>query len=218
MRFLCKKYYMKIVVIATDDLKQELTGGGMNENTAVDWINDITIMPDQADIIIDLLFDDDRIKRKEKLNGIKAEIIIVNDVTETTKDLPGNYVRINGWKTFLKRATAEASCNNETVKSKVEEVLRCFNKKTEWVPDISGFITARVVSTIINEAYFSIEDEISSRDEIDIAMKLGTNYPYGPFEWSKLIGLKKIYSLLERLSKDNSRYIPSDLLKKEANN
>jgi len=75
-----------------------------------------------------------------------------------------------------------------------------------------------VVSTIINEAYFSIEDEISSREEIDIAMKLGTNYPYGPFEWSKLIGLKKIYSLLERLSKENSRYIPSDLLKKEANN
>ena len=55
MRFLCKKYYMKIVVIATDDLKQELMGG-MNENAAVDWINDITIIPDQADIIIDLLF------------------------------------------------------------------------------------------------------------------------------------------------------------------
>jgi len=35
---------------------------------------------------------------------------------------------------------------------------------------------------------------------------------------SKYIGLKKIYSLLERLSKENSRYIPSDLLKKEANN
>ena len=47
-------------------------------------------------------------------------------------------------------------------------------------------------------------------------MKLGTNYPYGPFEWSKKIGLKKIYDLLTLLAKTNARYEPSPLLKKEA--
>ena len=49
-------------------------------------------------------------------------------------------------------------------------------------PDIPGFISARVVSMIINEAYFALEEEVSSKEEIDTAMKLGTNYPYGPFD------------------------------------
>jgi 3-hydroxybutyryl-CoA dehydrogenase len=35
------------------------------------------------------------------------------------------------------------------------------------------------------------DDEISTKAEIDIAMKLGTNYPYGPFEWSEKSGWKK---------------------------
>jgi 3-hydroxybutyryl-CoA dehydrogenase len=41
---------------------------------------------------------------------------------------------------------------------------------------------------------------------MDIAMKFGTNYPYGPFEWANLIGLSKIAKLLEILSLKNDRY------------
>ena len=208
---------MKIVVITNDNLKEELLQQGMNEKAEIDWINDINRIPVHADAYIDLLFDTDKNGRKEILNKLNAEIIIVNAVTETTNDLDKNVVRINGWPTFLKRNLTEASCNNDNLKAKAEEVLRCFNKKAEWTPDIPGFITARVISTIINEAYFSLEDEVSSRDEMDTAMKLGTNYPYGPFEWSRLIGVKNIYSLLNILSRENKRYIPSDLLKKEAN-
>lgn len=208
---------MKIAVIANDDLKQESVSKGLDETAIIEWTNDIETIPEPIDIIIDLLFDTDREKRKDKLNYTKASLLIVNDVTGTAKGLPENYVRINGWTTFLKRSIVEASCINEALKQKAETVFKIFNKKTEWVPDVPGFITARVVSMIINEAYFSIEDEISSRDEIDTAMKLGTNYPLGPFEWSKLIGIKKIYALLETLSEESPRYTPSDLLKKEAN-
>ena len=47
-------------------------------------------------------------------------------------------------------------------------------------------------------------------------MKLGTNYPYGPFEWSKKIGVQNIASLLTGLSQTEKRYQPADLLLKEA--
>jgi 3-hydroxybutyryl-CoA dehydrogenase len=208
---------MKVAVIANDDLKQELMFNGIDETAAIEWASDTNTVAEQADIIIDLLFDTNRGKGKEKFNSENFQLIIINDVTGTTKDLPVNYVRINGWPTFLKRTITEASCNNETIKTKAEEALKIFKKKIEWVPDVPGFITARVVSTIINEAYFALEDKVSTCDEIDTAMKLGTNYPYGPFEWSKLIGVKKIYSLLEILSEENSRYTASGLLKKEAN-
>ena len=68
---------------------------------------------------------------------------------------------------------------------------------------------------IINEAYFAIGEDVSSKNEIDLAMKLGTNYPYGPFEWAKKIGLHNIYYLLKTLSNNDNRYIPAKALKQE---
>jgi len=68
---------------------------------------------------------------------------------------------------------------------------------------------------IINEAYFALGDKVSTKDEIDTAMKLGTNYPYGPFEWSRKIGLKNVYQLLSVLSKEDHRYIAAPCLEEE---
>lgn len=70
---------------------------------------------------------------------------------------------------------------------------------------------------IINEAYFAVNDEVSSKKEIDTAMKLGTNYPYGPFEWAALIGKNNILELLQKLSLTDTRYQPAELLIKEVN-
>jgi len=83
-------------------------------------------------------------------------------------------------------------------------------------PDIPGMITARVLAAIINEAYHTLGAQVSSREEIDIAMKLGTSYPYGPFEWSDKIGLTRVYELLTELSNEDARYMPAPLLKEEA--
>src|ERR1700710_2457559 len=48
----------------------------------------------------------------------------------------------------------------------------------------------RVVAMIINEAYYALDAGVSSKESIDLAMKLGTGYPYGPFEWADRIGLR----------------------------
>jgi 3-hydroxybutyryl-CoA dehydrogenase len=61
-----------------------------------------------------------------------------------------------------------------------------------------------------------LNEKVSTKEEIDVAMKLGTNYPYGPFEWSEKIGLKNIYELLFTLSRTSPRYEPAGLLKKVA--
>jgi len=66
---------------------------------------------------------------------------------------------------------------------------------------------------IINEAFLTVEENVSVEKEIDTAMKLGTNYPYGPFEWGEKIGLNKVVYLLEVLEKEQNRYKPAGLLK-----
>jgi len=47
-------------------------------------------------------------------------------------------------------------------------------------------------------------------------MKLGTNYPYGPFEWADLIGIKEVYETLHALYEDtkDERYKICPLLKR----
>ena len=110
----------------------------------------------------------------------------------------------------------EATAPNEEIKLIGEKILGSFNKKIEWLEDTPGFISARVIAMIINEAYYALEEAVSTKEEIDTAMKLGTSYPFGPFEWAEKIGLKNVYELLLALAITNARYLPAPLLKKEA--
>lgn len=209
---------MRVLVIADKPLLEELTSGGNNDSIQVEWISDINDLSSGAsfDACIDLLFKNTR-ARIEWLNNLQAPMIIINSVIDTLVEIGQDYVRINGWPTFLQRNKVEATTLQEEQKSTAERLFESFGKKVIWTPDIPGFLTARVIATIINEAYITLDEGVSTADEIDTAMKLGTNYPYGPFEWSKKIGLEPVYSLLTKLSKSQERYRPSALLEKNLN-
>ena len=152
-----------------------------------------------ADAVIDLLFEYN-VYDVSHLNNYLTKPVFVNSMNKTIVEIGLPFIRINAWPGFLKRNIAEVSIADEVNKNKAEKILSLLNRKAEWVPDVKGFISPRVVSMIINEAYFTLEENVSTKEEIDIAMKLGTNYPNGPFEWSKKIGLKNIAGLLTKLS------------------
>ncbi|MFT3683198.1 MAG: 3-hydroxyacyl-CoA dehydrogenase family protein [Ferruginibacter sp.] len=135
------------------------------------------------------------------------------DITLSSLHAPVNVIRLNGWNGFLKNETWEIA---GSISGEAQLVLSSLNKKHTIVPDKPGFVSARIIAMIINEAYFALEDNVSTKEEIDIAMKLGTNYPFGPFEWAGIIGIKNICSLLEALSLTDERCKPCPLLKKEA--
>lgn len=208
---------MKIAVAATADQKDELLRQGLATGVAIEWVNNFADLPD-VDAVIDLLFDTNEKERLGWLKNLKQKIIIVNYVNGPIENELPDIVRLNGWPGFLSRAVIEAYCGDEKIKQEAERVFMSFNKKTEWTINTPGFITARMVSMIINEAYFALEGKVSAKAEIDIAMKTGTNYPYGPFEWCERIGIKRVYSLLKKLEIINPCYKPCDLLIKEATN
>ena len=68
---------------------------------------------------------------------------------------------------------------------------------------------------IINEACYTLQEGTATMSDIDISMKLGTNYPFGPFEWADKIGIKNVYEILENLYNDtkDERYKICPLLK-----
>ena len=208
---------MHLIVLADEVLKEEFAYSGVDENTNIVWIqniNDFRNFPD-SDAWIDLLFNPDEYRIK-LLKEFSAKPVIINSVEKSLEGTGSNFVRINGWPTFLKRNIVEASVINDSLKPLTDKIFSSLNRRVLWLPDEAGFISARVVAMIINEAFFALAENVSSRDSIDIAMKLGTNYPLGPFEWGQRIGLHRIYNLLVELSKSHKYYEPSALLKKTA--
>ncbi|MES1217624.1 MAG: 3-hydroxyacyl-CoA dehydrogenase family protein [Bacteroidota bacterium] len=210
---------MRIVVLSNESLKMELLAQGIAEDVRVQWLNETASLlqyPD-SDAYIDLLFDNNS-ERIKILQQLQPKTILVNAVIPVLDQLPGGFIRFNGWNTFLNRPQVEATASDKNSQTKAAEIFSLFNKKPEWVQDIPGFISPRIIAMIINEAWFALEAGISTKTEIDTAMKLGANYPFGPFEWGEKIGLKKVYELLDTLSKTNKKYEPAPLLKKEVVN
>ena len=207
---------MHLVVLSNADLKKELLTQTPAPALEITWVTDVQQLMNNAgaDAYVDLLFENTP-ERIQQLRSLAAPVII-NSVTDTLTDTGAGFIRINGWPGFLHTAVVEASGTNEAGKALAEQIFQQLGKTFCWVPDQAGFITPRVVSAIINEAYFALEEGVSTKEEINTAMKLGTNYPYGPFEWAAITGLSNICQLLQRLSKAQARYQPSSLLVKEA--
>ena len=84
------------------------------------------------------------------------------------------------------------------------------------VPDGPGLVFPRVLCMIINEAAFALMEGVASAEDIDTAMKLGTNYPLGPLEWADRIGLDQVLSVVEGLQAEygEDRYRPAPLLRR----
>jgi 3-hydroxybutyryl-CoA dehydrogenase len=206
---------MKVLVLANDEQKEELLALPVNGSVTIHW-NDSSLqgeIPEGMDACIDLLFDNSQLRIKQ-LQDLKIPLVIINSVTNTLEQLGWDFIRINGWSSFIRRQVMEAAGKNEALKTKAEELFTYLGRTVEWTPDIPGFISARVIATIINEAFMTVEEKVSVEKEIDTAMKLGTNYPYGPFEWGEKIGLGKVVSLLEVLEMEQIRYKPCPLIKK----
>jgi len=84
------------------------------------------------------------------------------------------------------------------------------------VADGAGLVRARVVCAIINEALSALHERVASAADIDLAMKLGTNYPRGPLEWGDAIGLETVLGVMEGLQAEwgEDRYRPTPLLRR----
>jgi 3-hydroxybutyryl-CoA dehydrogenase len=89
------------------------------------------------------------------------------------------------------------------------------NKAHVRVQDTPGFIVNRLLFSMINEACRMLDKGIAGVEDIDKAMKLGANYPMGPFELADLIGLDLCLEIIENLmvSADDRQFQPAMALR-----
>lgn len=210
---------MQAAILASAVQKDEWMGSASAGSHDCVWVNsfaELTASAD-ADIWVDLLFENNR-KRIEALQEGDNKTVIINAVADTLTETDVSFIRMNAWPGFLKREITEAAGVSAAAKERAESFFVSFGKRIVWTADQPGFITARVIAMIINEAYLALGEGVSSKEEMDTAMKLGTNYPYGPFEWAGLIGLENINHLLMAMSRLQERYTPAPQLKSAIEN
>jgi len=206
---------MQLVVRANEAQKNIFLSKQIPSSVQIKWFDENELIEEtDADAYFD--FNYDKAHTGPNL-FVKGRLVFANAVVSTVADIKYyNHVRLNAWPGFFENEILELASPDEGMRAVAEEVLNELGWKFKWSPDEPGMIAPRIISMIINEAYFGLEQNISSKEEIDTAMKLGTNYPYGPFEWAEKIGIKNIYQLLKKLEETDERYKPASLLEKEA--
>ena len=88
--------------------------------------------------------------------------------------------------------------SDETYKI-IHDLCLKIGKTPAQTKDIPGFISNRVLMIMINEAIFSLYENVATAKDIDTIMKLGMNHPMGPLELADLIGLDTCLHILNRL-------------------
>ncbi len=177
-----------------------------------------------ADIVMDFTIDEEP-ERAAAYADESDTIYFLNTAKITLAELAALagqrpealWIGFNGLPTFLNRPQLEVSLLNREDESRLRTIGNALGTGWHLVDDRVGLVTPRIICMIINEAYFTVQEGTASRDAIDKGMKLGTNYPYGPFEWCARIGIRHVYEVLEAVYEDtrDERYKICPLLKRE---
>ena len=77
--------------------------------------------------------------------------------------------------------------------------LQALGFAPQRVADTPGLVVARTIAMLINEGTDAVHQGVCSAEAADAAMKLGVNYPAGPFEWLAAWGAAPVCALLDAL-------------------
>jgi len=121
-----------------------------------------------------------------------------------------------GSATLVELTRQEAT--SEATAAAAESHFTAHGKHVEWVGDAPGLVLGRIVCQLVNEAWFTLGAGIASAADVDTAMRLGFNYPRGPFEWCEAIGARRVLAVLDALHRElgEERYRAAPALRRAA--
>jgi 3-hydroxybutyryl-CoA dehydrogenase len=68
------------------------------------------------------------------------------------------------------------------------------------LPDWPGLVVLRTIAMLANEGFEAVMQSVASEEGVDTAMRFGVNYPRGPMEWARQVGLKRVLNVLDTLN------------------
>ncbi len=103
---------------------------------------------------------------------------------------------------------------SDEVTHQVITLVKKLDKVPVEVNDAPGFVANRILMPMINEAIYTLHEQVSGVQEIDTVMKLGMSHPMGPLQLADFIGLDVCLSILNVLHEGfgTAKYAPCPLL------
>ena len=179
-------------------------------------IHTTTFMADAVDgahLVIEAVPEDIALKKEvfKELEGLCAEgTILASNTTELSitdiASVTGCPDKVIGMHWFnpaplmkLVEIVAGVDTSDQTIQI-IEDVAQKMGKETVIVRDAQGFVTSRVLSAHMMECMRVLEEGVASAEDIDKAVRLGLNYPMGPFELADYVGLDTLLFASEGLT------------------
>jgi 3-hydroxybutyryl-CoA dehydrogenase len=218
-----------LAVVGDNRLAQELSDLAREKGLDAHSFSRIGDISPTTPLVIETAAGDEEKKKSilKKLDEFlsPASVILTSCLAYNTTQMaawtanPGRIVGFASFRPLKDRKVIELAAGMrgaESAMSAAEQFFRSLGKETIRVKDSAGLTFPRILSLIINEAARALEEGVASAEEIDIAMKLGVNYPLGPLRWADQVGLDEVLAVLEGLEREtgDDRYRPAPLLKK----
>ncbi len=183
----------------------------------------------EADLVVEAVVEDLDLKKKvfgELDNVCRPETILTTNTSGMSINILSGVTkrsdRVAGMHFFnpppimkLVEVVRGHDTSDETI-GVIFEVAKKMGKTTvEVKKDFPGFIVTRVNMAQVIEAIRLVEEGVATPEDIDTAMKLGLNWPMGPFEVQDFIGLDVTNFILEYFNEEfkEARWNPPQTLK-----
>lgn len=184
-------------------------------------------LSDSPDIIFDASFLRHK-KKAERLSQLAGGFpIITNTLTMSAtaaREAAGKNARVVGMPIFphyferQKSVEFSLPVGSDGETNTTTTFLSLLGKTGEQISDSIAGVFPRALAMIVNEAAFAVQESVATPQDIDTAMKLGTNYPKGPLAWCDEIGAEAIVAVLDALGREygSDRYRVASLLRRNA--
>lgn len=216
---------MHIVVVSGPEMAAEFRQRFPEENDGLSFtfLSNLSLQDEQlraTDVVFDFMLHQQPERLTQYAPGQvvfchAATVQLAALVKEAGLQEPCILVGFNGLPTLFNRPVLEVSLLEQEHEPRLKEVCDALGTEYLLVADRVGMVTPRMICMIINEACYTLQEQTASVADIDAGMKLGTNYPKGPFEWANQIGIGNVYELLQAVYEDtkDERYKICPLLK-----
>lgn len=214
---------MQILVLGTPESAAEFGKKFTSEHTYIhiQSYNELEKHLPQTDVVFDFLLQDNPERLIHYANKPALTVfchavkIQLAALTQNSGTVSCNLIGFNGLPTMINRQYLEVSLLHAGSLPKLDSVCKELGTEYLVVEDRVGMVTLRIICMIINEACYTLQEGTASIKDIDLGMKLGTNYPHGPFEWADMLGVKNVYELLQAVYEDtkDERYKICPVLK-----
>ena len=218
---------------------EKLVSKGRLTEEAFQGVNEKLIFVDKlselknSDLVIEAIVEEESVKKEvfSNLNKIVKEDAIFASNTSSisiarlaqASSRPSQFIGLHFMNPVplmkLVEVVTTLSTNNEVFERSCDFV-KTLGKEITVSKNYPGFVVNRILMPMINEAFVVLAEGVSSKEDIDKAMKLGTNQPMGPLELADFIGLDTCLAIMKVLYEgtSDSKYRPALLLQEYVEN